>query len=91
MRNFQNEFGHGTLAQAKLLWDQYSDSNPIFDEKGKPVKTRMPIDRWLSGEPEGTGTVLANEPPQINNREELASLPPGTEYMAPDGTVRRKR
>lgn len=39
----------------------------------------------------GTGNTSGSAaPPQISSPEQLQSLPPGTEYIAPDGTVRRK-
>ncbi|MEO1187783.1 MAG: hypothetical protein AAFW60_01825, partial [Pseudomonadota bacterium] len=55
MRAFQAQNGYGSLSQAEMIWDQYSDSNPIFDpETGQAVENRMSIGEWMGGsQPEG--------------------------------------
>ncbi|MEL6758600.1 MAG: hypothetical protein AAFP81_19390 [Pseudomonadota bacterium] len=86
LRNFQTQNGYGSIRQAELLWDEYSNAVPIFDpETGKPVEDRMPIGMWLNGEQDQQNI------PEVQTAEQQAALPVGTQYRAPDGSIRVKR
>jgi hypothetical protein len=50
LREWQAQNGYGSVSQAKLLWQQYADAEPIFDpETGKPRERRTIYD-YLGGE-----------------------------------------
>jgi hypothetical protein len=49
LREWQAQNGYGSVSQAKLLWQQYADAEPIFDpETGQP-RERQTIYGYLAG------------------------------------------
>jgi hypothetical protein len=85
-----------SLQQAKQIWAEYARENPMFDEKGTTINwDKQPdIDTWMQGklqmEQQGIDTG-GNGPVKVTSRQERDALPPDTQYLAPDGTVKIKR
>lgn len=84
-----------SLQRAKQIWAEYAQDNPIFAPNGDVNDTaaQPTIDEWMQGkmQMEQRGIGGGNGPVRVNSREERDALPPGTEYIAPDGTVKTKR
>jgi len=58
LREWQAQNGYGSVSQAKLIWQQYADAEPIFDpETGKPRQRRTIYD-YLSGDTQGATNDL---------------------------------
>ncbi len=98
MRDYLSVNGH--LDGADRQWKRYADKNPIFD----PASPNVPKinerrasyqDFFRSGlqmpEAAGNGAAPANSGPvKVNSVQDAMRLPPGTEFIDPNG-VRRVR
>jgi hypothetical protein len=67
---------------AKHRMTTVSEADPVTGE----VRYRAVRPSELFTPPSATGNIV----PRINSKEELARLPAGSEYIAPDGSRRRK-
>lgn len=92
--------------QYELDYDTYADyaTQAGFDPKllvGPPADSAFPTRTTTQATPRATGgapprrtpdasRTTAAAPVRINSPEELAALPSGTQFVAPDGSVRRK-
>jgi hypothetical protein len=87
LREWQAQNGYGSVSQAKLIWQQYADAEPIFDpESGKP-RERKDIYSWMGG---ASQTPQATGAPAPTSKQEYDALPSGAVFQAPDGSMRRK-
>jgi hypothetical protein len=84
-----------SLQRAKQIWSEYARDNPMFMPDGTVNDTaaQPPIDAWMQSkmQMEQQGLGGGSGPVKINGPEERDALPPGTQYIAPDGTVKIKR
>jgi hypothetical protein len=88
-----------SLQQAKQIWAEYARENPMFDEKGTTINwDKQPdIDTWMQGKMQreaqgmGGGSGPVKVPDGPDGEAFVAQLPPGTQFLAPDGEVYTKR
>ncbi len=64
LRDFQADYGYGSVNQAERIWDEYSRAHPVFGPDGKPVRDRVSIEEWLS-QPQETDAPSGPPPEAI--------------------------
>jgi hypothetical protein len=50
LREWQAQNGYGSVSQAKLLWQQYADAEPIFDPETGKARERRDIYTWMNSQ-----------------------------------------
>ena len=95
MRQFLAEYP-GKMNDAKLMWNQYSRAFPVYKPDGSVNPNPPDPFAWAASKMEAKGGAPAgggqqgggSSLPRINSPAERDRLPPGTQYIAPDGSVR---
>lgn len=84
-----------SLQRAKQIWAEYARENPMFRPDGTVNDTAQqpPIDAWMQGkmQMEQQGMQTGNGPVKVTSEADVANLPPGTQFITPEGEVYTKR
>jgi hypothetical protein len=88
-----------SLQRAKQIWSEYARENPMFRPDGTVNDTAQqpPIDAWMQGkmQMEQQGMQTGNGPVKVPTGPDaeafVAQLPPGTQFITPEGEVYTKR
>lgn len=88
-----------SLQRAKQIWAEYANDNPMFRPDGTVNDTAQQptIDAWMQGKMQleqqglggGSGPVKVPDGPDAEAF--VAQLPPGTQFITPEGEVYTKR
>jgi hypothetical protein len=85
-----------SLQQAKQIWSEYARENPMFQPDGTVNDTaaQPSIDAWMQSkmqmEQQGVDTS-GSGPVRVTSEADVANLPPGTQFITPEGEVYTKR
>lgn len=98
IRQWVADNGAGSSNKAKLAWANYAKAFPVYDAGGLPVENAPEPYSWaaqngfLNQAPQrAQGAPPQAAPVRVNSPQERDALPPGTQYIAPDGSVKIKR
>jgi hypothetical protein len=84
-----------SLQRAKQIWAEYANDNPMFRPDGTVNDTAQQpsIDAWMQGkmQMEQQGMGGGDGPVKVTSEADVANLPPGTQFITPEGEVYTKR
>jgi hypothetical protein len=84
-----------SLQRAKQIWSEYARENPMFRPDGTVNDTaaQPSIDDWMQGkmQMEQQGVQTGSGPVKVTSEADVANLPPGTQFITPEGEVYTKR